>query len=93
MDRYQTGPWLLVNNYGNQMTRQSTWKRFKTLVLKYLPGRDLSTHDGRHSFITLALYKKFPQTEIRDTVGHSSLEVTNRYAHNMKTVKRKDLLR
>lgn len=42
---------------------------------------DFRFHDIRHTFGTRAADAGAPLTAIRDTLGHASIETTNRYAH------------
>ena len=47
-------------------------------------GNEMSPHKLRHSFITNALLNGEPISVVRDAVGHSSISVTNNYAHSTK---------
>ncbi|WP_447043793.1 tyrosine-type recombinase/integrase [Vreelandella sp. H-I2] len=42
---------------------------------------DIRFHDMRHCYASLLASKGESLTSIRDLLGHSSLTVTNRYAH------------
>ena len=44
----------------------------------------MSPHKLRHSFITNALLSGEPISVVRDAVGHSSISVTNNYAHSTR---------
>lgn len=46
-----------------------------------LKGRRWTTHTGRHTFVTHALASGIPAANVRDAAGHSSLDVTDIYAH------------
>lgn len=46
-----------------------------------LKGRRWTTHTGRHTFVTHALASGIPAASVRDAAGHSSLAVTDIYAH------------
>lgn len=81
------GAWFVCsqhrNSFGNPLDRRNLRKRFKVACKCLGPERagELSIHDGRHSFVSLALHGGRTVVEARDAAGHSSLAVTSIYAH------------
>jgi integrase len=62
-------------------TRYRDVKRAFRSALKDAGIKDFRFHDLRHTFGTRAADSGAPLTAIRDTLGHASIETTNRYAH------------
>ena len=69
------------NSLGHSFTRQSVRNRFRQ-ALKCL-GKEraasLSVHDGRHVFCSMSIHKGVPIALVRDSLGHSSISITNLY--------------
>jgi integrase len=80
---------------GNSIDRTAIRRRFlnacKALGAERLSN--LTVHDGRHSFITHALAGGRPLPDVRDAAGHSSIAVTNIYAHALDEGEMGDLFR
>ena len=72
---------VLTTNRGSRVDRSNIRKKF-IRACKPL-GRTVTTHDGRHTFCSLALAggKSLPQ--VRDAAGHSSVAITNVYLHSI----------
>lgn len=75
---------LFINNNGNKMIAQNFIKTLKDSAKGLDRGNEMSPHKLRHSFITNALLNGEPISVVRDAVGHSSISVTNNYAHSTK---------
>lgn len=75
---------LFINNNGNKMIAQNFIKTLKDSAKDLDRGNEMSPHKLRHSFITNALLNGEPISVVRDAVGHSSISVTNNYAHSTK---------
>ena len=75
---------LFINNNGNKMIAQNFIRSLKDSARNLDRGQEMSPHKLRHSFITNALLNGEPISVVRDAVGHSSISVTNNYAHTTK---------
>ena len=78
---------LFINNNGNKMVAQNFIRTLKDCaknVENFNRSKEMSPHKLRHSFITNALLNGEPISVVRDAVGHSSISVTNNYAHSTK---------
>ena len=75
---------LFINNNGNKMIAQNFIRTLKDSAKDLDRGNEMSPHKLRHSFITNALLNGEPISVVRDAVGHSSISVTNNYAHSTK---------
>lgn len=75
---------LFINNNGNKMIAQNFIRTLKDNAKDLDRGNEMSPHKLRHSFITNALLNGEPISVVRDAVGHSSISVTNNYAHSTK---------
>ena len=75
---------LFINNNGNKMIAQNFIRTLKDSARGLDRGSEMSPHKLRHSFITNALLNGEPISVVRDAVGHSSISVTNNYAHSTK---------
>lgn len=69
--------------YGQGMTRQEIWSRFRSAIKCLGEARleTLSTHSGRHSFVSHALAAGRSLAEVRDAAGHASIATTSIYTH------------
>ena len=54
---------------------------------------EMSPHKLRHSCITKALNDGVPIQVVRDMVGHTNMQTTNRYSHSKDDEIRKAMLR
>jgi integrase len=69
--------------YGGAIDRFNVWERFRTAIKCLGPDRVkmLSVHCGRHSFASHALRSGRTIAEVRDWLGHRSIETTSIYLH------------
>lgn len=73
-----TRPWLEQLPFPTTYARlRRVWESARTAVGQ----EDLRFHDLRHSYASLLAQAGESMTKVRDLLGHSSLIVTNRYAH------------
>lgn len=70
-----------VDCFGNQLDRRNVRRVFKRCC-SVLDGReDATTHDGRHTFVSVALAGGRSLAEVRDAAGHSNVSTTSLYIH------------
>lgn len=86
---------LFLSDYGNVMKAPNFINS-----LKYYAERmgiywsdEMSPHKLRHSCITKALNDGVPIQVVRDMVGHTNMQTTNRYSHSKDDEIRKAMLR
>ena len=86
---------LFLSDYGNIMKASNFINS-----LKYYAERmgiywsdEMSPHKLRHSCITKALDDGVPIQVVRDMVGHTNMQTTNRYSHSKDDEIRKAMLR
>ena len=86
---------LFLSDYGNIMKASNFINS-----LKYYAERmgiywsdEMSPHKLRHSCITKALNDGVPIQVVRDMVGHTNMQTTNRYSHSKDDEIRKAMLR
>jgi integrase len=72
-----------AGSIGAPLNRHQVRRRFivSMNVLGRARARQLTTHSGRHTFITLALIGGRALAEVRDAAGHSNIAVTDLYSH------------
>ena len=68
---------------GNPLDRQNARARFKVACRALGADRTatLTIHHGRHTFASFALARGVSPVAVQQALGHSSLSVTNVYAH------------
>ena len=68
---------------GNPLDRQNARARFKVAcrVLGAERTAGLTIHHGRHTFASFALARGVSPVAVQQALGHSSLSITNVYAH------------
>jgi len=81
-----TGPLLCslhADSFGNRIDRVGARRRFKTAcrALGTERVRSITTHTGRHTFVSLSLHRGIPLAHVRSSAGHSSIATTNLYTH------------
>jgi len=72
-------PWVFCHKNGGRL--KDLKKSFGT-VCRLAGIKDFRIHDLRHTCASLAVQEGVPLTAIRDLLGHSSVTVTERYAHH-----------
>lgn len=75
-----TGP-ILTNRDGNPLTRVRAWELTERLAAE-AGIEHCSPHVLRHTAATLALEAGAPVQDVKELLGHRSLETTLRYIHN-----------
>ena len=71
-------PWVFAHSNGERI---KDLKRSFTTACNSAGIRDFRIHDLRHTCASLAISEGVPLASIRDLLGHSSITVTERYAH------------
>ncbi len=68
---------------GRPLDRQNARARFKVACRALGPARTagLTIHHGRHTFASFALARGVSPVAVQQALGHSSLSITNVYAH------------
>ena len=64
-----------------QLTGGTVSKTFKSYVKKTDLQNTVNFHGLRHSCATFMLRKGFDALEVKEMLGHKSVEITNRYVH------------
>lgn len=69
------------DSLGNRFSRQGCRNRFIS-ACKILGDRAeaVTIHHGRHTAASMALHKGVPVNVVRDSLGHSSIAISDRYA-------------
>ncbi len=67
-------------SFGNQLDRHNLRLRFIG-ACKILGERDVTIHDGRHTFISHALAGGRTLAEVKTAAGHASIATTSVYTH------------
>lgn len=70
-----------AHRFGNRLHRNSVRSRFIQACNCLGEGREVTVHDGRHTFVSHALDRGRSLAEVRDAAGHSSLATTSIYTH------------
>ncbi len=79
------------NKYGHYFTR-SFARQLEKLGIR-APGRKISFHSLRHTFITKAKYSDLPEDYIKEIVGHSNKSITfGYYGKRYKASKLKEVI-
>lgn len=74
-------PYLLLNRYGEKISRQTIWKIIKKTALLCGILQDISPHTMRHSFATHLLENGADLRVIQELLGHSDISTTQIYTH------------
>jgi site-specific recombinase XerD len=74
---------LATDALGKSLDRQNCRMRFKTACSCLGEDRTahLTIHDGRHTMASMSLAKGAPIVAVKNSLGHSSISITNIYAH------------
>lgn len=86
---------LFLSDYGNIMKASNFINSLKYYAEKMgiYWSNEMSPHKLRHSCITKALNDGVPIQVVRDMVGHTNMQTTNRYSHSKDDEIRKAMLR
>ncbi len=74
------GPTVFTFN-GGRLTKDIASRHFKTCVIKAGVNPKLHFHSLRHTFATWLVQAEAPIFEVQRLLGHSSIEMTQIYAH------------
>ena len=77
-EHYPASPWVFAHENGDRI---KDVKRSFRAACTLIGIKDFRIHDLRHTCASLAVSEGVPLTAIRDLLGHSSVTVTERYAH------------
>lgn len=78
LDGRDSGP-LLLNQYGNRMTRVNAAVIVTRIARKARITKRLTPHGLRHSFVTGLLEAGVPIDKVADDAGHVQIQTTQRY--------------
>ena len=86
---------LFLSDYGNIMKASNFINSLKYYAerMGIYWSNEMSPHKLRHSCITKALNDGVPIQVVRDMVGHTNMQTTNRYSHSKNDEIRKAMLR
>lgn len=86
---------LFLSNYGNTLDPQNFIKSLKYYAQKtgIYWSSEMSPHKLRHSCVTKALNDGVPIQVVRDMVGHTNIQTTDRYSHSKEDEIKKAMLR
>ncbi|WP_046757686.1 tyrosine-type recombinase/integrase [Kordia jejudonensis] len=76
-----TSSYFFINRFGNPISTQSVRFLVKKYAMKANIQRTITPHVFRHSFATLLLEEDVDIRYIQHFLGHSSINVTQMYAH------------
>lgn len=72
--------YIFNNNKGNKLSTSTIYRLVKTNCKEVLK-KDVSPHTLRHSLATHMINENIPIEEVRDFLGHTSLDITELYVH------------
>ncbi|MCZ7598461.1 MAG: site-specific integrase [Gammaproteobacteria bacterium] len=73
-----SSPWVFCDKQGNRI--QSVKRSFAT-ACRRAGITDFRVHDLRHTCVAWLVTAGIPLAEVRDLLGHSTVKMTERYAH------------
>jgi len=73
---------VFLSQKGGHIDPTQAWRIVRKAARRAGIQEDVSPHWFRHSHASHALNKGAPVTLVRDTLGHSNISITDRYAHS-----------
>lgn len=73
----------IINNDGNPLSKTmfiNMWRRINTSINLY----GITSHELRHTYITLSSRTEIPIASLKDVVGHSDIRTTMSYMHSQE---------
>lgn len=71
---------FVCSRTGRPLDRKSVRRKY-IQACKCLGRDEITTHDGRHTFVSLALAGGRSLAEVRDAAGHANVSTTSIYLH------------
>lgn len=80
---------LLVNRFGDRLTRQGVWKIIKKYLKQAGLSSKISPHTFRHTFATHLLENGADLLSVKELLGHQDISTTQIYTHvSLETARR-----
>jgi Site-specific recombinase XerD len=79
-NQYEKNSFVCVDEVGNWLQLENVTTRFPC-VLRINGLKVIRYHDLRHSCATILYNKNIQQRDLKDWLGHSDIQTTNRYTH------------
>lgn len=76
-----TGPYVFTGRRGGKANETYVSKRFKDLVRSLGLSEDVTFHTLRHTYASWLVAGGVPIYDVKELMGHASIEMTMRYAH------------
>ena len=79
-EHVQSSSYIFPNPHGFPLSLRTLEKPFKEKVMELFPGRDLHPHSLRHTYASFLVERGVPLTDIQRILGHSTIQMTEKYA-------------